>query len=72
MEHIFDIASSLKTDSHMIIVSNIVPRDDKNKEKTKKGIKVINNARVQCNIPVINHTNINSKRHLSRRNENFI
>ena len=69
MEQIFDIASSLKTDSRIAIVSNIVPRGDKNKPKTKKAIKVINNVRVQCNIPVINHTNINLRRHLSRQNE---
>lgn len=60
MEHIFDIANSLKTDSHMVIVSNIVPRDNKNKEKAEKTIQMINNACAQRNIPVINDTNINS------------
>ena len=32
-EHIFDIVSSLKTDSNTIIVFNTVPRGNKNKEK---------------------------------------
>ena len=84
-----------------IIVSNIVPRGDKNKdsqgiyeilvyrdlgyteistttsvteisyipwlkEKAKNVIQIINNACIQRNIPVINHSNINSKRHLNR------
>ena len=49
-EHIFDIVSSLKTDSNTV-VSNIVPRDDKNKEKAEKVVQIINNACVQRNIP---------------------
>ena len=58
-EHIFDIVNSLKTDSNTIIVSNIVPRGDKNKEKTEKALQIINNACVQRSVPVINHTNVN-------------
>ena len=44
-----------------VIVCNIVPRDDKNKEKSEKAIQIINNACVKRKIPVINHTNIHSK-----------
>ena len=43
-EHIFDIVSSLKTDTNTIIVFNIVPRGNKNKEKAEKAIHIINNA----------------------------
>ena len=49
-----------------MIVSNIVPRGDKNEEKAKKVIQIISNACVQRNIPVISYTNINSKRRLNR------
>ena len=55
-EHIFDIVSSLKTDSNIALVSNIVPTSDKNKEKAEKAIQIKNTACVQRNIPVINHT----------------
>ena len=65
-KHIFDIVISFKTDSNTVIVFNIVPRGHKNKEKAEKAIQIINNACVQRNIPVINHTNMNSKRHLNR------
>ena len=64
-EHIVNIFSSLKTDSNAVIVSNIVLRGDKNKEKAEKAIQIINNAYVQRNIPVIKHTKANSKRHLN-------
>ena len=43
-----------------------MPRGDKNNEKAEKAIKIINDACVQRNIPMTNHTNINSKRHLNR------
>ena len=65
-EHIFDKVSSLKTDSNSAIVSNIVPRGDKNKEKAETAIQITNNAYVQRNISVIYHICINSKRHLNR------
>ena len=64
-EHIVDIFSSLKTNSNTIIFSNIVPRDDKNKEKAEKAIQIINNIYAQRSISVIKHTNANSKRHLN-------
>ena len=35
-KHIFDIVSSLKTDSDTVIVSNIVPTGNNNKGKTGK------------------------------------
>lgn len=56
-------------DRHQLcLFFNIVPRGDKKKEKAEKAIQIINNASVQCNIPVINNTNIDSKRHLKEVN----
>ena len=49
-----------------IIISNIVPRGDKYKEKGEILSKVINEACHEENIPVINHSNNNLKRHFSR------
>ena len=60
-EHIFDIVNSLKTDSNTVIVSNIVLRGAKNKGKAEKAVQIINNACVQSIVPVIKHTNLNSK-----------
>ena len=37
-KHIFGIVNYLKTDSNTVIVSNIVPRGDKNKEKAENTI----------------------------------
>ena len=54
-----------------IIISNIVPRGDKYKEKGKMLSKVINEARREENIPVISHNNINPKRHLNRSKLHF-
>ena len=65
-EYIFDIVRSIKTDSNTVIISNIVPRGNKNKENIEKTIQIINNACVQHNVSVINHTNVNSNRHLNR------
>ena len=58
---ISDIDNSLNTDNKTAIVSNIVHRGNKNKEKSEKAIQIINNACVQSNIPVMNQTNIDSK-----------
>ena len=65
-ELISDTGNSLKTDNNTVIVFNIVPRGNKNKEKSEKAIQIINNACVQSNIPVVNHTNMNPKWHLNR------
>ena len=64
-KHIFDKGNSIKTASNTLTLFTVVPRGDMNKEKAEKAIQIINNAHVQRNIPVINHTSINSKRHLN-------
>ena len=64
-KHIFDKGNSIKTASNTLTVFTVVPRGDMNKEKADKAIQIINNVHVQRNIPVINHTSINSKRHLN-------
>ena len=64
---ITDTAKSPMTEKkNKIIISNIVPRGDKYKEKGEILSKVINEASHEEKIPVINHNNINSKTHLNR------
>ena len=63
---IIDTAKSLMAEQVKIIISNIVPRGYKYKEKGEILSKVINEACHEENIPVINHSNINSKRHFNR------
>ena len=63
---IIDTAKSLMAEQMKIIISNIVPRGDKYKEKGEILSKVINEACHEENIPVINHSNINPKRHFTR------
>ena len=58
-------------EKNKIIVSNIVPRGDKYKEKGEIFNKVITEACHKENIPVINHNNINPKRHLNRSKLHF-
>ena len=59
------------TEKNKIIISEIVPIGDKYKEKREILSKVINEACHEENIPVINHSNINSKRHLNRSKLHF-
>ena len=68
---ITDTAKSLVTEKNKIVISNIVPRRDKYKEKGEILSKVINEACNKENIPVINLNNINPKRHLNRRKLHF-
>ena len=63
---IIDTAKSPKT-----IISNIVPRGDKYKGKGGMLSKVINDACHEESIPVINHNNINPKRHINRSKLHF-
>ena len=58
-------------EKNKIIVSKIVPRGDKYKEKGEIFNKVITEACHKENIPVINHNNINPKRHLNRSKLHF-
>ena len=62
---IIDTTKSLMTEKNKIIILSIVPRGDKYKEKGKILSKVVNEACHKENIPVINHSNINPKRHLN-------
>ena len=63
--HIIDTAKSLMTEKNKLIISKIVPRGDKYKEKGELLSKVINKACHEENIPVISHNKINTKRHLN-------
>ena len=68
---IIDSAKSLMTEKNKIVISNIVPRGDKCKEEGEILSKVINEACHKENIPMINHNNINPKRHLNRSKLHF-
>ena len=68
---IIDTAKSLMTEKSKVVISNIVPRGDKYKEKEEILSKVLNEACSKENIPVINHNNINPKRHLNRSKLHF-
>ena len=68
---IIDTAKSLMTEKNKVVISNIVPRGDKYKEKGEILSKVLNEACSKENIPVINHNNINPKRHLNRSKLHF-
>ena len=68
---IIDTAKSLMTEKNKIIISSIVPRKDKYKEKGEMLSKLIKKACHGENIPVINHSNINPKRHLNRNKLHF-
>ena len=59
------------TEKNKIIISNIVPRGDKYKEKGEILSKVINEVCHEENIPVINHNSINPKRHLNQSKLHF-
>ena len=65
---IIGTAKSLMTEKNKIV---IVPRGDKYKEKVEILSKVLNEAFSKENIPVINHNNIDPKRHLNRSKLHF-
>ena len=62
---IIDTSKSMMTEKTRIIISNIVSIGDKYKEKGEMLRKVINDTYHDENIPVINHGNLNPKRHLN-------
>ena len=65
-EHIVNIATSLKTENNTVVISNIVPRSDSKKEKAEAVNKVLVNICEQKEIPLVDHGNINTKRHLNK------
>ena len=74
---LFTLANTLKhcqisdDRKNKILISIIVPKGDEYKEKGEMVSKMINEAYHEENIPVINHNNINSKRHLNRSKLDF-
>ena len=68
---IIDNVKSPTTEKNKTVISNIVPRGDKYKEKGEILSEVINEVCHKENIPVINHNNINLKRHLNRSKLHF-
>ena len=65
-EHIVNIATSSKAENNTVVISNIVPRGDSKKEKAKAVNKLLVDICEQKEIPLIDHGNINTKRHLNK------
>ena len=65
-EHLINIATSLKTENNTVVISNAVPRGDSNTEKTEAVNKLVANICKQKEIPLIDHGNISTKRHLNK------
>ena len=65
-EHIVNIATSLKTENNTVVISNIVPRGDSKKEKAEAVNKLLVDICEQKEIPLIDHGNISTKRHLNK------
>ena len=65
-EHIVNIATSLKTENNTVVISNIVPRGDSKKENAEAVNKLLVDICEQKEIPLIDHGNISTKRHLNK------
>ena len=63
---IVNIATSLKTENNTVVISNIVPRGDSKKEKAEAVNKLLVDICKQKEIPLIDHGNFSTKRHLNK------
>ena len=70
-ERILNTAESLKSENTELIISNVVPRGDKYKDKGESLSEVLKKVCDSKNIPIINHDNINPKRHPNRSKLHF-
>ena len=65
-EHIVNIVTSLKTKNNTVVISNIVLHGDSKKEKEEAVNKLLVNICQQKETSVIDHDDINTKRHLNK------
>ena len=65
-EQIVNIATSLKTENKTVVISNIVPRGDSKKEKAEAVNKLLVDICKHKEIPLVDHSNISTKRHLNK------
>ena len=70
-EHIVNIATSLKTENNTVVISNIVPRGDSKKEKAEAVNKLLVDICEQREIPLIDHGNMSTKRHLNKSKQHL-
>ena len=63
VDKIVETAEFLKTEDNKVILSAIVPRGDKLKEKAEEVNNLLEKACYQKQIGLIKHSNINIKRH---------
>ena len=64
--HIVNIATSLKTDNNTVVISNIVPRGKNKKGKAEAVSKLLLDICEQKGIPLVDHSNVSTKRHLNK------
>ena len=67
MERVNETSEYLKNEASNVTVSNIKARGDKYKEKGERLSTLLNKVCNEKQITIINHSNINPKRHLNRR-----
>ena len=72
IEHIVNIATSLKTESNTVAILSIVPRGDSKKEKAEAVNKLLVDICEQKEISLTDHSNINTKRHLNKADDIFM
>ena len=65
-EHIVNIVTSLKTENNTVVILIIVLHIDSKKEKEEAVNKLLVNICQQKEISVIDHDDINTKRHLNK------
>ena len=61
----------MKTENNTVVISNIVLRGDSKNEKTEAVNKVLVDICEQKQIPLVDHGNINTKRHLNKSRLHF-
>ena len=56
----------MKTENNTVVISNIVPRGDSKKEKAEAVNKLLVDICEQKEIPLMDHGNTSTKRHLNK------
>ena len=65
-KHVVNIATSLEIENNTVVIWNIVPHGHSKKEKTEEVNKLLVDIFEQKEIPLIDHSNINTKKHLNK------
>ena len=65
-EDILDLVKQIKSDNNTVVISSILPRNDKYNEKVKIVNRTIKKMCSERNIGYIEHENFNEKYHLNK------